>query len=85
MLTGKTPPLRDHFYWEFHEGGFHHAVRRGGWKLVRQSGRTLELYDLKEGASEWKDLAARHPDTVQSLTKLFETARTGSDKFLFKI
>jgi arylsulfatase A-like enzyme len=36
LLDGK-PVARDHFYWEFHEGGFAQAVRSGDWKLVRQA------------------------------------------------
>jgi arylsulfatase A-like enzyme len=74
----------DHFYWEFHERGFHQAVRRGNWKLVRQGGNPPELYDLKDDRSERNNLAGRHPDVVANLAELFKTARTDSDNFPVK-
>lgn len=51
-------------YWE-HTGNA--AVRRGRWKLVREFPRAWELYDMTVDRAESFDLAARHPDVVQSL------------------
>lgn len=70
------------------------AVRQGRWKLVRgygsgaedgnvaQSGpRTgeWELFDTSADPGETNNLAAQHPDRVESLTRLFEAwaARVG--------
>jgi arylsulfatase A-like enzyme len=83
-LQGKALKPRDYFYWEFHEGGFAQAVRRGDWKLVRQAGKALELYDLSSDLSERSDLAAQLQDILSSLLKLFTTARTDSDRFPVK-
>jgi len=80
-LQGKALKSRECFYWEFHEGGFHQAVRKGDWKLVRQGGKTPELYDLSRDLSERDNLAAQHQDIAGSLGKLFTTAHTDSDKF----
>jgi len=83
-LQGKALKPRAHFYWEFHEGGFHQAVRQGDWKLVRQGGKAPELYDLARDPSERNNLAAQHPDIAGSLTKLFNSARIDSPKFPIK-
>lgn len=83
-LQGKAPKPRDYFYWEFHEGGFAQAVRRGDWKLVRQAGKAPELYDLSSDPSEHNDLASQRQDIAGGLLRLFTTARTDSDKFPVK-
>jgi len=78
VLTGKgTPPKRDYLYWEFHERGFHQAIRQGDWKLVRQGPAfKSELFNLKDDIGESNDLAARHPDIVKKLEALLMSART---------
>jgi arylsulfatase A-like enzyme len=83
-FQGKALPSREPFYWEFHEGGFAQAVRRGNWKLVRQAGKSPELYDLSGDPAERSDLATRNPEIVAGLMKLFTTARTDSAKFPIK-
>lgn len=64
------------FYWEFYEGGFKQAARKGRWKAVRNSldGPT-ELYDLMEDAAEEHDLSAQHEDKVQEFRRLFADSR----------
>jgi arylsulfatase A-like enzyme len=84
VLQGKGLKPRAHFYWEFHEGGFHQAVRQGNWKLVRQGGRAPELYDLARDPAERNNLAAQHPDVADSLAKLFTSARIDSPRFPVK-
>ncbi|MBL8177582.1 MAG: arylsulfatase [Bryobacterales bacterium] len=85
LWTASQPPRRDHFYWEFHERGFHQAVRQDEWKLVRQGPKyKLELFDLSKDASEANDVAAQHPDIVARLEKLLATARTESKDFPVK-
>jgi arylsulfatase A-like enzyme len=81
VLLGKGKPQRSHFYWEFHERGFHQAVRKGDWKLVRQGPRfELELFHLADDIGERRNLAAAHPDKVAELQKLF-AQRTDSPEF----
>jgi arylsulfatase A-like enzyme len=81
-LLGKRPAPHDHFYWEFHEGGFAQAVRQGDWKVVRQLPKfELELFNLKDDIGETHNVAARHPDVVDGMRKLLETARVASPDF----
>ncbi len=79
-------PPHDYLYWEFHEGGFSQAVRMGHWKGVRpKQGRATELYDLATDLGEETNLAAKHPDVVSKIDKLFETARTDSPQWPIKL
>jgi arylsulfatase A-like enzyme len=67
------------FYWEFHERGFHQAVRHDRWKAVRHGLTTpLELYDLESDPAEKREISAQHPDVVQRILTYLETARTDS-------
>ena len=81
-LTGKTRRNRRTLYWEFHERGFHQAVRRDNWKLVRQgpAGRA-ELYDLAADLGETRDLAADRSAVVGELAPLLQSSRTESARF----
>lgn len=79
LLEGKTvehPPL----YWEFHERGFDQAARIGDWKAVRHGSKgPIELYDLKNDREETHDVAAQHPDQVQTFATYFQSARVDSE------
>ncbi len=82
VLLGTGAPARDHLYWEFHERGFHQAVRQGDWKLVRQGPAfKTELFHLKDDLGETRDLAAAHPDIVAKMEKLFKTSRVENPHF----
>jgi len=77
-----TVPSRDYLYWEFHERGFHQAIRQGDWKLVRQGPSfQVELYDLKNDIGETRNLVAEKPDVVKQLLPLFRQARTENPNF----
>jgi arylsulfatase A-like enzyme len=77
LLGQKQEVQHDYLYWEFHEGGFHQAVRRGDWKGIRHGvDGKLELYDLKTDLGEKTDLAATHPKEVAELEIILKTART---------
>ncbi len=66
-------------YWEFHEGGFKRAARRGKWKAVWLAPEEpIELYDLDADIGETRNLAATHPDVVKQFATYFATARTPS-------
>ena len=76
-----TAPERT-LYWEFHEGGYKRAARRGQWKAVWLApDRPIELYDLDADIGEARDLAAAHPDVVKQFTAYFATARTPSQQW----
>ncbi len=58
----------------------------GHWKGVRpKQGRATELYDLATDLGEETNLAAKHPDVVSKIDKLFETARTDSPQWPIKL
>lgn len=81
-LTGKSAANRRTLYWEFHERGFHQAVRRDNWKLVRQGPRQqVELYDVAADIGETHDLARDKAAVVRELEPLFQSMRTESARF----
>lgn len=84
-LLGKKQKPHGHFYWEFHEGGFQQAVRKGDWKLVRQRPRmNLELFNLEHDPGEARDVAAENPNIVAGLSPLFRTSRADNKDFPVK-
>lgn len=83
--SGDQKP-HDFLYWEFHEEGGRRALRSGDWKLVQGDLATtprgpFELYHLKDDPAESINLAARHPDVLQSLTAKLDEARQPSALF----
>jgi len=78
-LAGQSQPPHEYFYWEFHERGFHQAVRMGPWKGIRKSPKgPLELYDLSTDLGETRDLSAQKPDVVRKIIEIMQAARTDS-------
>lgn len=74
LLRNETPKdlTERHLYWEFYEGPFAQAVRKGKWKAVRKGhteGKT-ELYDLSTDLGELKDIASAHPQIVAEMEKI---------------
>ena len=81
-LRGESQKAHDALYWEFHEAGFHQAVRMGDWKGVRKGMKEpLELYDLSKDVGETKNLAAEHPEIVKQMEQYLATARTESEQW----
>ena len=56
--------------WWLHEGN--RAVRVGDWKLVAARGDPWELYDLKTDRAEQVNLAAKMPDKVKELERVWQ-------------
>jgi len=77
LITGGKAPQRESFYWELHEGKSLQAVRfEGHWKAVKNGpGAKIELYDLAVDPAEANDLAATHPDKVQTAAALMASSR----------
>jgi arylsulfatase A-like enzyme len=69
-LKGEVKVLHDHLFWS--SGGMDGkwAVRSGKWKLVAVKDQ-VELFDLDADLRETTNLAARYPDKVRELTKLY--------------
>jgi arylsulfatase len=49
-----------------------HAVRNGDWKLVKSNDGEWELFQISKDRAETNDLAARHPEKVKELRKLWD-------------
>ena len=88
-LTGEgSQSTHDYLYWEFHEKGGRVAVRKGQWKVVRYNvlenpDGPLELYDLSQDVGETNNIAAQHPEVVQEMDSILQSARTPSEVFVF--
>ena len=79
VLAGGSQAAPEFLYWEFHERGFHQAVRMGKWKGVRLAqGKPLELYDLESDRAEQRNVAAANPEIVARIEDYLKTARTES-------
>ncbi len=85
-LLGEDQKPAEYLYWEFFEGGFHQAIRRGRWKGVRRKKleAPLELYDLETDLGEQDDLAKEHPELVAELESLMKSARSDSPHWPLK-
>jgi arylsulfatase A-like enzyme len=78
-LLAKQQRTHEYLYWEFHERGFHQAVRTGDWKGVRLGlKRPVELYNLKTSIDEQTNVAAQHPDIVRKIEQIMSSAHTDS-------
>ncbi|NOR76007.1 MAG: sulfatase-like hydrolase/transferase [Draconibacterium sp.] len=87
-LLGKKQKQHDYLYWEFHEKGGRKALRKGDWKLVNYNIKnpkktTVELYNLSTDIGEENNVAANHPELVDELMNLLNSARTESEIFKF--
>jgi len=87
-LLGEKQPEHEYLYWEFFERGGRTAIRKGDWKLVRYNvlkpeETTTELYNLSEDIGEENNVADEHPEIVQEMLQLMETAHTDSEVFKF--
>ena len=61
--------------WWLHEGN--RAVRIGDWKLVAAKGEPWELYDMKTDRAEQINLAAKMPDKVKELDRVWQQQTDG--------
>jgi arylsulfatase A len=81
-LVGTVPAPDRTLYWEFHEGGYKRAARRGRWKAVWNApDKGIELYDLERDIGETRDLASAHPDIVTQFRTFFASARTPNERW----
>jgi arylsulfatase A-like enzyme len=83
LLDAKAAPAPDRtLYWEFHEGGYKRAARRGKWKAVWLApDQPIELYDLDADIGETRNIAGSHADVVKQFETFFATARTPSERW----
>jgi arylsulfatase A len=69
--AGESPLDRDELIWHFphyrHVPGPYSIIRKGDWKLIHFYEGIQELYNLKDGLSEGKNLVEAMPDKVKEL------------------
>ncbi|MGB3799259.1 MAG: sulfatase-like hydrolase/transferase [Lewinella sp.] len=85
VITGQSehhPDPDRSFYWEFHEGTFQQAIRRGEYKAVRTAPeQDWELYKLDDDPGEVNDLAGNQPEITEELAQMAENAHRPSAFF----
>ncbi|PVY43722.1 arylsulfatase [Pontibacter virosus] len=89
LLSQDGQEQHEALYWEFGEGGFKQAVRKGDWKAIRfyRKGKPerTELYRLDKDPGEKNDLVAEDPAKVEELEQLMDRMRSPSEHPLFRI
>lgn len=86
-----TQKEHDFLFWVFPEYGGQVAIRMGNWKLVRQNLKdpknkpTLELYNLSSDPNEKINVAAKNPEIIQKMSKIFQREHTPAEIERFKI
>ena len=53
----------------FHQYGAWQSMRDGEWKLIQNKNNDWELYNLEKDRTELENLAAQHPERVESMKK----------------
>lgn len=66
VLMGKPGAVSKHPILFYEKDG----IRRGQWKLLRNSKRKWELYDLSVDISEKNNIASKHPEMVKELARI---------------
>jgi len=67
-FLGEEREDHEYLYWE-HEGN--RAVRQGSWKLVAESEKDWELYNLEEDPTELNNLITEKPEKTVQLRKAY--------------
>jgi arylsulfatase A-like enzyme len=78
VWRGKSTVTHPHYYWEFHEGGFAQAIRKGNWKCIKQKTGQFQLFDLSQDLEEKKDFSKVNPWVMGEMKPLFEKLRVES-------
>jgi arylsulfatase A len=69
---GQTPHERSPLFWAFNQQD---AVRVGDWKLIRENGKVLGLYNIREDEGEKKDRSGENTKRVEDFGKLIDDWR----------
>ena len=79
-LFGRRSSDHEFLYWEFHEGGYAQAVRKGRWKAVRHgTSGSIELYDLQTDLKESNDRAAKQPALIKRRAEIMKHEHVESE------
>jgi len=84
-LQGKPlPEKHDFLYWDYGHcrARYDQAVRWKDWKGIRHGQQAaIALYDLKQDLGETTDVAKQHPEVVQRIAQIMETAAVPSERY----
>jgi arylsulfatase A-like enzyme len=85
-FIGENQKKHDFLYWEFTEQGGKQAIRKGNFKAIKHGvlknpNADIKLFNLDDDIQESKDIAEEHPDIIEEMRLLFQTARTKSKEF----
>lgn len=85
-FLGEYQQKHDFLYWEFTEQGGKQAIRKGNFKAIKldvlkNPDADIELFNLENDIQESKNIANQHPDIIETMGLLFQTARTESKEF----
>ena len=68
ILEGRSPAAERTLFWRVQTAGLNQrAVRSGTWKLLREGGARVALFDLSKDIGEREDVAATHPAIARRL------------------
>ena len=84
LLGGKVKNPHPYLYWDygFCRDRYDQAVRMGKWKGIREGQRNpVQLYDLDNDIGENHNVADKHPDIVQQIEKIMQTATVPSERY----
>lgn len=76
-LKGKTAGRDGGIYQMF---GVNRAYRLGDWKIVSKGGSRWELYNMAADPTEQNDLAAQHPERVETLKAMWWKVATEDER-----
>ncbi len=90
-LLGREQDPRPFLYRESPGGGGQQSVRIGNWKGIRVglnpapkekfAPEPLQLYDLTTDPAETTDVAAKHPEVVEKMTRILREQHVKSEEF----
>ena len=84
LRGGKLQSPHDYLYWDYGHcrRRYDQAVRWKNWKGIRLGqGGEIELYDLSKDIGEEQNVATRHPQVVQQIAHVMQTAATPSERY----
>ncbi len=84
LLGGKVKNPHPYLYWDygFCRDRYDQAVRMGKWKgICEGQGNPVQLYDLDNDIGENHNIADKHPDIVQQIEKIMQTATVPSERY----
>lgn len=74
----------EYLYWDYGHTRrrYDQAVRLEDWKGIRLGvGEPIRLYNLRRDLGESQDVASQHPDVVERVAEIMDTAATPDDRY----